>query len=271
MRVAVREVRVEADRLEQLAHARARGSGACRCRARRIGSATMFPTVMRGLSDEYGSWKTICISRRISRRSLAAERRQLLAHEAHRAARRLQQLEDAVAGRRLARAGLADEAERLALARSRSETPSTAFTWSTVRSISRPLRTGNHFCRSATLEQRLGAHRLLAPPADGCRRARSPDARCARVARAGSRAAPGVLRGSASFAVRVRAARREAARVGQVDEVRRPAGDRGQPALRGRPRPRAAAARRAAPRCTGARDGRTAPPRTPARRSGRRT
>ena len=30
----------------------------------------MFPTVMRGLSDEYGSWKTICISRRISRRSL---------------------------------------------------------------------------------------------------------------------------------------------------------------------------------------------------------
>ena len=29
----------------------------------------MFPTVMRGLSDEYGSWKTICISLRISRRS----------------------------------------------------------------------------------------------------------------------------------------------------------------------------------------------------------
>ena len=31
--------------------------------------------------------------------------------------------------------------------------------------------------------------------------------------------------------VRVRAARREAARVGQIDEIRRPAGDRGQPAL----------------------------------------
>ena len=29
----------------------------------------MFPTVIRGLSDAYGSWKTICISRRIRRRS----------------------------------------------------------------------------------------------------------------------------------------------------------------------------------------------------------
>ena len=33
------------------------------------GSPTMSPTVMRGSSDEYGSWKTICISRRILRSS----------------------------------------------------------------------------------------------------------------------------------------------------------------------------------------------------------
>ena len=33
------------------------------------GSPTMSPTVMRGSSDEYGSWKTICISRRIRRMS----------------------------------------------------------------------------------------------------------------------------------------------------------------------------------------------------------
>ena len=33
------------------------------------GSPTMSPTVMRGSSDEYGSWKTICISRRIRRSS----------------------------------------------------------------------------------------------------------------------------------------------------------------------------------------------------------
>src|SRR4029079_18192136 len=45
---------------------------------------------------------------------LAAERRQLLAVEEHGAAGRLGQLEDAIAGRRLARAGLADDAERLA-------------------------------------------------------------------------------------------------------------------------------------------------------------
>ena len=29
----------------------------------------MFPTVMRGSSDEYGSWKTICMSCRIFRSS----------------------------------------------------------------------------------------------------------------------------------------------------------------------------------------------------------
>ena len=33
----------------------------------RTGSPTMSPTVMRGLSDEYGSWKTMCSSRRSGR------------------------------------------------------------------------------------------------------------------------------------------------------------------------------------------------------------
>ena len=33
------------------------------------GSSTMAPTRMRGLSDEYGSWKTICMSRRARRSS----------------------------------------------------------------------------------------------------------------------------------------------------------------------------------------------------------
>ena len=51
MRVAVREARVEADDVEQLADR-------CAARSRRVpmpwtssGSATMLPTVMRGLSD----------------------------------------------------------------------------------------------------------------------------------------------------------------------------------------------------------------------------
>ena len=33
------------------------------------GSATMSPTVIRGSSDEYGSWNTICMSRRSFRTS----------------------------------------------------------------------------------------------------------------------------------------------------------------------------------------------------------
>src|SRR5207247_2200773 len=46
---------------------------------------------------------------------LAPERRQLLAHERDRPGGRLQELEDAVAGRRLPRPRLPDEPERLAL------------------------------------------------------------------------------------------------------------------------------------------------------------
>jgi hypothetical protein len=34
---------------------------------RRSGSATICPVVMRGLSDEYGSWNTMCMSRRSGR------------------------------------------------------------------------------------------------------------------------------------------------------------------------------------------------------------
>ena len=46
-----------------------------------IGSAMMSPTVIRGLSEPYGSWKMICISRR-SARSRSGPARQALAVEA---------------------------------------------------------------------------------------------------------------------------------------------------------------------------------------------
>ena len=36
------------------------------------GSAMIEPTVLRGFSDEYGSWKIICISRRSALSSRAA-------------------------------------------------------------------------------------------------------------------------------------------------------------------------------------------------------
>ena len=74
------------------------------------------PTVCRGLSDEYGSWKIICISRRTGRMSRGAELRDVAAVEADRARRRLEQLQHQPRGRRLAAAGLADDAERLAAA-----------------------------------------------------------------------------------------------------------------------------------------------------------
>ena len=87
VRVAVRVVRVEADDLEQ---APARSPS----RLLRVpmpctssGSATMSPTVMRGSSDEYGSWKTICMSCRIRRSSSPFSVRQLPPLEADRAAR----------------------------------------------------------------------------------------------------------------------------------------------------------------------------------------
>ena len=86
MRVAVRERRVEADDVEQLAHARAALAPACRLCGSTSGSATMSPTVMRGSSDECGSWNTICISPAHPPQALAGELRQLLAVEHDRAA-----------------------------------------------------------------------------------------------------------------------------------------------------------------------------------------
>ncbi len=77
------------------------------------GSATIFPTEWRGLSDANGSWKTICIRRR-SGCSWFAERRDVLTVEQDPAARRLEEPEHRPPDRRLAAAGLADETERLA-------------------------------------------------------------------------------------------------------------------------------------------------------------
>ena len=78
------------------------------------GSPMIEPTVLRGFSDEYGSWKIICISRRSSISCLALDVGDLLALELDRAAGRVEQPQQQAAGGRLAAAGLADEAERLA-------------------------------------------------------------------------------------------------------------------------------------------------------------
>ena len=77
-------------------------------------SPMISPTVMRGLRLAYGSWKTICMSRRTAHHLLVAQLEDRLAVDRHRARRRRDEPQDDLAERRLAAAGLADQAERLA-------------------------------------------------------------------------------------------------------------------------------------------------------------
>ncbi len=74
----------------------------------------MSPTLRRGLSDEIGSWKIICIWGRIRRRSLPCRSVSSTSLEADAARRGRRELHDRPPGRRLPAAGLADEPERLA-------------------------------------------------------------------------------------------------------------------------------------------------------------
>ena len=80
----------------------------------RSGSAMISPTVMRGLSEASGSWKTICIASRLRPHALRAR----AGRDPRRARRRgpgvRQQLQHRAPERRLAAAGFADEPERLA-------------------------------------------------------------------------------------------------------------------------------------------------------------
>ena len=69
VRIAVPQLRPQADVVEELAHAPVERSPRAASRWMRSGSPTISPQVMRGLSDEYGSWKTMCISRRSGRSS----------------------------------------------------------------------------------------------------------------------------------------------------------------------------------------------------------
>ena len=71
-------------------------------------------TRMRGSSEAYGSWNIICRSRRAMPQRPAAQREDLLAGERDPARVGLLDADDQLAERRLAAAGLADEAERLA-------------------------------------------------------------------------------------------------------------------------------------------------------------
>ena len=73
-----------------------------------------WPTRLRGLSEAYGSWKTICICRRSGRSARRLSGRDVAPLEDDLAAGQLVQAHDAAPERRLAAARLAHEPERLA-------------------------------------------------------------------------------------------------------------------------------------------------------------
>ena len=112
-RVAVGRVAGQADRLQ--AGARLRAAPRRRCTPiSRSGSTSVWPMVRAGLSEEYGSWKTTRRSATSRLRCLSDIAGDVLPVQPHRAGGRRLQAEDGLADRRLARAGLADEAEGLA-------------------------------------------------------------------------------------------------------------------------------------------------------------
>ena len=79
-----------------------------------IPSATIAETRIRGSSEPNGSWKTICACRRKSRSSFGAALSTSMPPNSDRAARGRQQAQEQPRERALARAGLADERQRLA-------------------------------------------------------------------------------------------------------------------------------------------------------------
>ena len=74
----------------------------------------LSPIGVRGSSDAYGSWKMICIRRRYGLSAAPFSAAMSTAVERDRAGRRVDEAEQQPPDRRLAAAGLADEAERLA-------------------------------------------------------------------------------------------------------------------------------------------------------------
>ena len=76
----------------------------------------MEPTVIRGSSDPYGSWKMICIRRRILRSASGLSLPSVDAVEGDRPLGWIAEADQCPPGRALAAAGLADQPERLAAA-----------------------------------------------------------------------------------------------------------------------------------------------------------
>ena len=120
MRVAVDVLGVEPDELEQFLDLRSPVALAARTSGWiSNGSPMMSPTVIRGFSEVYGSWMTIWMFRRDRRSSRPGQLGDVRAVERHRARGRPLQADQQSGHGGLAAAGLADDAERLAAARSK--------------------------------------------------------------------------------------------------------------------------------------------------------
>ena len=160
------------DELEQLAGARVdrRPRGTIWCT--RSSSPSAWRTVMRGLSDEKGSWKIIWMRRPRGSLALRGERR---TRNEELPRRRLVEADDAAAERRLAAARLADEAERLArrdLEVDAVDGPQDVAGSSAADRVDDAPLSGKCIARPAHLEQRL-IHRDHRLPLHSRRRARS--------------------------------------------------------------------------------------------------
>ena len=81
-----------------------------------MGSLMIEPTVIRGSSDEYGSWKMICIRRRSFAQLVLVDRGKVETVEADRSGGWFTQPDDCAPGGALAASRLAHETERLAAA-----------------------------------------------------------------------------------------------------------------------------------------------------------
>ena len=209
------------------------------------GSAMIAPTVLRGFSDEYGSWKIICMSRRsrfsgapfAAVMSAPSNATLPLVGSSRRSMRR------AVV---LLPQPVSPTMPSVSPRRTSSETPSTAWTAPSPRPRT-PRDSGKCLTRSRISTRLSGrAHRRAArprraPPRGACRRAARATARAAARSpagmrpRAGARPAPLERRLDRRGGwAHVRAARMKRAAGRQVDEARRLPRDRHELAARSR-------------------------------------
>ena len=154
----------------------------------RSGSATMSATFQRGLRLAYGSWKIICMRRRIDARPLRAPAPAIDAVEDDAAARRRVQADEQPRDRALAAAGFADQRERLAALDREADVVDGVDELARL-ALDDPVQPGQRdvegLGEALDLDQRRRAHAAACSgrrvqPAGGARRARRPAGRAAR-------------------------------------------------------------------------------------------